>query len=286
MSRTRAPLVVLFSLFVPVCFVLVSQQKCADTMSALHRGGGSLEEEGAAAGEGRAVVGRLAHEQSFGFFDDIRDDEWRERQERAWTHRHYENEQIHNVADSTPSWQWYALNYYPLFTCPNQHRVGGPGDGPKWVCDPLRLKKAARRSGVSGAGTAGSAAHHHHHQPVAAIAATTTTTTAAAAVADNKCLVYSVGSNGNFAFEDDLVNLVGAGTCETHVFDMSDNYARPGDVETKGIHFHHWGLKSSYDTTTALPEGFNYMTLQETMASLGHLNRTIDLFKIDCELCT
>jgi Methyltransferase domain len=187
----------------------------------------------------------LAHKESFGFFDDISDEDWRRRQNRARLHKHQVDPADKEVKERMHPTDWYLANYYPLFSCPNQQRVGIGGDGPKWVCDPLRLNAINRDT-------------------------------------KNKCLVYSVGCNGNYAFEDGLVDLLVAGTCEIHVFDIKPHFGRPNDNVTKNIHFHPFGLKSSYG-----PEKKGkLLTLQETMNHLGHHGRTIDIFKIDCEGCT
>jgi hypothetical protein len=158
---------------------------------------------------------------------------------------------------------YFVDNYYPLFTCPHQERVGGIGDGPKWVCDPLRLKHVSRQPRRFGDGGG----------------------VGEVALREDKCLIYSIGSNGDFSFEDALVNMLGAGTCEIHVFDMSRDYTRPNDATNKDIHFHHWGLSSSY-SSVGKNDKDTFMTLQESLQKLGHVNRTIDIFKIDCETCT
>lgn len=191
----------------------------------------------------------LAHKESFGFFDDISDEEWRQRQRRARSHRHQVDPADKEVVAGTNPNLWYLANYYPLFSCPNQQRVGLGGDGPKWVCDPLRL--GARSNDPT----------------------------------NKKCIVYSVGCNGNYAFEDGLVDLLGAGACEIHVFDVKPIFSRPNDIVTKGIHFHGWGLTSSYEEDAQANPRWEFLTLQETMKKLGHVGRTIDIFKIDCEGC-
>ena len=89
-------------------------------------------------------------------------------------------------------------------------------------------------------------------------------------------------------FEDGLYELLQDDDhhnhCEIHVFDPDPRYARPDDPVTKNIHYHAWGLKSSYAST---PEwgGFEFLTIQETLQRLNHTSRRIDIFKIDCEGC-
>jgi hypothetical protein len=107
------------------------------------------------------------------------------------------------------------------------------------------------------------------------------------------CLVYSVGSNGNFKFEEGLQAAL-PGACEIHTFDFTDYSMKvpPGN----NIFFHHWGLKSSYNERkrVAVGTGFKqldysdkelFKTFQETIKELGHEGRPIDIFKIDCEGC-
>jgi hypothetical protein len=94
------------------------------------------------------------------------------------------------------------------------------------------------------------------------------------------CLIYSIGSEGNYAWEDALIALLGSPHCEIHVFDHGD-YARPGDPENKNIHFHQWGLKSYNDPHK--PDLL--LTFEETVKQLGHKSRRIDILKIDCETC-
>jgi len=113
------------------------------------------------------------------------------------------------------------------------------------------------------------------------------------------CLIYSIGSNGNFMFEEGMVNLLGKGVCEVHVFDFTD-YSRsvPKSIRNM-VHFHAWGLKSSSASSEAVlgetatkfiqkviaqPSKISY-SLQETVELLGHQGRIIDIFKIDCEGC-
>ncbi|KAL7547504.1 hypothetical protein ACHAWF_010794 [Thalassiosira exigua] len=92
------------------------------------------------------------------------------------------------------------------------------------------------------------------------------------------CLVYSVGSNNDFSFEAGIREGAGA-NCEIHTFD-------PANYKTKalenGVHYHMWGIDGVARTDE---RGRKFKTLRQTVEELGHLNRTIDVFKIDCEGC-
>jgi hypothetical protein len=103
--------------------------------------------------------------------------------------------------------------------------------------------------------------------------------------------VYSIGSSGNFHFEEGVQKVLGPGVCEIHTFDFTD-YAHQVPAG-KGIIFHNWGLKPSYEETKQITSGGfgqstaegTFKTLQETKKELGHEDRPIDIFKIDCESC-
>ena len=98
-----------------------------------------------------------------------------------------------------------------------------------------------------------------------------------------ECLVYSVGSNGKTEFEQGILDEIGS-HCEIHTFDLIRYNRRFGDFgkALEGIStFHHWGFGRH---NKKLPQK-TYKTLQQTMDELGHTNRTIDIFKIDCEGC-
>jgi Methyltransferase domain len=252
------------------------------------RGGESSNNIADAAGASTAAAGTatapyvqhknsLAYQQSFGFFDNLDDFDWRIRMNRAKNHKHQASPDHKKATTDTDVNRWYLANYYPLFTCPHQERVGSGGDGAKWVCDPWRLR-------------------HVLDQPVRNGAADKPNSGAVSSAAptmlrrdlpnrSGKCLIYSVGCHGNYVFEDGIVEMLGAGTCEIHVFDLAQDYTREGDAANKNIHFHHWGLSSSY-STLGKSKQYSYLTLQQTMEKLGHVNRTIDVFKIDCEHCT
>ena len=96
----------------------------------------------------------------------------------------------------------------------------------------------------------------------------------------HSCLIYSVGSNGNYLFEEGIYTLLNGNFCEIHIFDPGD-YGR--DVSMYNMHYHRWGLKSNYDPSYLTPPDAEAYSFQEIVQKLGHENRTIDIFKVDCE---
>ncbi|CAB9513511.1 Pfam:DUF672 [Seminavis robusta] len=219
---------------------------------------------------------QLASYQSYGFFDDISSEDWKLHQQRFQTHKDHMNDRRPDPTSNELPAMYYMSHYDPLFTCPHERRLGGLGDGPKWTCDPHRLERVARERKEK---------------------------TQAGAQTSNKqqqanCLIYSIGSAGKYEWEEALAkSLMKEGqttlqtNCEIHVFDYSKDYTKSGHSSELNIHFHQWGLKSSYDDS--LPKAWNIppkdlerlYTLPEMMAKLGHTHHTIDVLKIDCEFC-
>ena len=207
---------------------------------------------------------RLAYEESFGFFDDISSVEWERL--RSITLARVNNADPYNpMAMANHPAAFYQNNWDPDFSCRHDTKVG-VGDGGKWVCDPHRI-------------VAQSSKRMEQYKAVKRTNASV------------GCLVYSVGSNGDFHFEEGVHDILGPGVCEIHTFDFTD-FAH--QVPTgKGIIFHHWGFKPSYNETKQTGSGGfgqvnaegTFKTLQETIKELGHKDCPIDIFKIDCEGC-
>lgn len=89
------------------------------------------------------------------------------------------------------------------------------------------------------------------------------------------CLVYSVGSNNDISFEQAVHSIIG---CEIHTFDpyIPEDKFVGNDIVT----FHQWGFGEDNST-----QGPTFKSAGTVIKELGHTNRAIDIFKIDCEGC-
>ena len=92
-----------------------------------------------------------------------------------------------------------------------------------------------------------------------------------------KCLVYSIGSNGDTSFEQGIKKELP--NCEIHTFDIKDftKWVAPHS------NFHQWGIGTSAQEEKNGNLPFVFHTLKNTVQRLGHKHRVIDIFKIDCE---
>ena len=98
------------------------------------------------------------------------------------------------------------------------------------------------------------------------------------------CLVYSVGSNGDFSFEKAIHRRFG---CETHTLDPTDWTGRWAKMAaTAHTQFHDVGLGAARGyMKTARKARCEVDTLGNVMRRLGHQGRRLDVLKIDCEGC-
>ena len=100
----------------------------------------------------------------------------------------------------------------------------------------------------------------------------------------DECLVYSVGSNNDFSFEESVLKDIGP-HCEIHTFDFGNfkegaakvGYRLHNGVNKTAVNYHQYGL--------GLDQPPKYKSLQTVVKEQGHENRVIDIFKIDCEGC-
>jgi hypothetical protein len=127
--------------------------------------------------------------------------------------------------------RFWQGHYEPSFSCNFRERIGMPGDGGKWVCDPYKIES------------------------------------------QKACLVYSIGSNGQYDFEESVHQRISS-KCEIHTVDMKPwrAYTKTPPPEYVSYHVRKIGLAPDTNVSTLVQE-------------LGHTNRAIDIFKIDCERC-
>jgi hypothetical protein len=93
-------------------------------------------------------------------------------------------------------------------------------------------------------------------------------------ISKGKCLVYSVGSYNQFDFEEEIHSRL---QCEVHSFDPTvDGHNALKHVTT----FHKLGISSKTRADDNL-----FRTIGNITDILNHANRTIDIYKIDCEGC-
>jgi hypothetical protein len=93
------------------------------------------------------------------------------------------------------------------------------------------------------------------------------------------CLVYSVGSYNEIAFERAVNHTLG---CEIHTFDPTLDKPFVGGMYAT---FHPWGFGKEKEQTQVKQWQFESRSLVGVMTALNHTNRTLDIFKIDCEGC-
>jgi len=186
---------------------------------------------------------------TFGLINDVSPEDWERIRQKALSSSWYANpdDPLEKANETT---YWNSVNMIPNFDCPYVEQVGTNQKGEsKYVCNPERVYYDGKPGG---------------------------------------CLIYSIGSAGDFRFEDAMYEMHG-GKCEIHVFDPAKAFEREGDVENKNIHYHAWGFLSSYDDSASVVwpkgRGGEFITFHESLRVLGHSNRTIDIFKIDCEGC-
>jgi len=98
------------------------------------------------------------------------------------------------------------------------------------------------------------------------------------------CLVFSVGSNCEFAFEKTIRSLPGSSQCDLHIFDPFVTC----DVNAYNATFHRVGLGSvSHQTTQRDMSGrsmhITKKPFRAIMQELSYEGRTVDVLKVDIE---
>lgn len=190
-----------------------------------------------ASGQLKPESNQLARRESFGFMEAEEDELWALRKVA-----HQSQMKIERVGRSLCSHcrgaLWWAFHYEPTFSCGYEIRVGSYGDGGKWVCNPHRIAQLAQSE------------------------------------RDGGCLVYSVGSMGDYGFEESINDEISS-TCEIHTFDLKPWNSYTDKPPPDFMHYH----------VAALGIQHPAKSLPEIVVELGHVGRRIDILKIDCEGC-
>eukprot|EP00922_Rhytidocystis_sp_ex-Travisia-forbesii_P023494 GHVS01034446.1.p1 GENE.GHVS01034446.1~~GHVS01034446.1.p1 ORF type:complete len:361 (+),score=63.77 GHVS01034446.1:71-1153(+) len=224
-------------------------------------------------GQAESAFGSSIALESFGFYSpaDGSANVWGLRKEKLRRQRSRQSEK----QSGTPLRGnfWLQKHWEPEWGCALEERIGAKGDGGKWVCDFDKLTEGAavaeqevdgatgvrdsRRSGALDSGGGG-------------------------------CLVYSIGSNGDWSFEQDIYDRK---KCEIHTFDhtLKESIKPPSF-----LHFHPWGLgppKTEGEEAGGQEGGegqkveglTQLLSLPEIVSRLGHRKRVIDILKVDVE---
>ena len=192
----------------------------------------------------------LAAQESFGFFDDISSSDWVKLKEK--------------VRATSPNFNtWYLPHVDSEGKPRGDNRNRQPGYFYQSHYEPDFVCRYERRIGKLGDGGKWICDPHR--------------------IAKQKdCLVYSVGSNNDFSFEEAVLRDIGP-HCEIHTFDFG-NYA--AGAEKVGTRLHDGVNKTAvvyHQVGVGLDDPPKFKSLKTIVEELGHVNRTIDIFKIDCE---
>ena len=192
----------------------------------------------------------LAEQESLGFFDDISSSDWAELKEKVRAMSPNFNTWYLPHVDSEGNPRGDNRNRQPGYFYQNHYE-------PDFVC------RYERRIGKVGDGGKWICDPHR--------------------IAKQKeCLVYSVGSNNDFSFEEAVLRDIGP-HCEIHTFDFGDYAA---GAERVGTRLHDGVNKTAvayHQVGVGLDDPPRFKSLKTIVEELGHVNRTVDIFKIDCE---
>jgi len=172
---------------------------------------------------------------------------------RIKTHFHQQQMKRQVITSDRTGKNFFQRNWEPSYSCTAMARMGCPGDGGKWVCDPHLYLVGNSHSSSSSSSSSSSNNNNAQQQ--------------------QQCVIYSIGSNNEFSFEKAIHHY--NPLCQIHTFD-STMPVYPGQ-KPHYVKFHPWSLGGHDDAA-----GWTF-TLSTMMRKLGHQNITI--LKVDCEGC-
>jgi len=179
---------------------------------------------------------QLSRDESYNFFEDT-SESWAARKKVHLTQMKLQqkNKDVLKACTNPMSNTFWDAHYEPSFSCAHQRRVGRWGDGGKWVCDPHTIAQKA--------------------------------------TSKDRCLVYSIGSRGEYGFEQSVHNEISA-SCEIVTVDLQhwSKYTERTPPDYVKYHVHEIGPAKKGKTD-----------ISALVKLLNHSNRVIELFKIDIE---
>ncbi|KAI9031387.1 methyltransferase domain-containing protein [Hyaloraphidium curvatum] len=150
---------------------------------------------------------------------------------------------------------WASMDLLaPTFECDwfTLRKLGGKGDGAKWMCGGLkpliRQVEKTRREARAAQGLP--------------------------ETGKPDCVVYSLGSQGRFQFEE-TVRAEASKSCEIHTFDCTGQWSNPAS------NFHRWCVGPPPEKATDPERRALFMSLNRIAAELNHTH--ITLLKMDVE---
>ena len=102
------------------------------------------------------------------------------------------------IRSCNPRYFW-QIHYEPSFSCDFEMRLGLQGEGGKWICDPNKL--------------------------------------AVQAAAESSCLIYSIGSHGQYDFEAAVHGEISP-KCEIHTIDMKNWTRYTNEAPPPYVNYH------------------------------------------------
>ena len=222
----------------------------------------------------------LAKKESFGLFDDIPNNIWKQKKAASKKAVKLQNNMIAKTSDmlsesgaNVDETKWWEQNWLPNFSCENQLLIGG-----KWVCEPSRIIDLAdQRKRVIG--------RKKKRQR-----------------GRRECLIYVSGGN-DMEFGHQFLSFAQArmqqlhndqpgfdlSICEIHIFNQfMDPTLLANNVEqgnSLGLHIHPFGFRPEKKESMGVAGNGSFKTFKETVKELGHTGKSLSILAIDCEGC-
>jgi hypothetical protein len=222
----------------------------------------------------------VAKKESFGLFDDIPNNIWKQKKAASKKAVELQDKMIAKTSDmlsesgaDIDERKWWQQNWLPNFSCDNELLIGG-----KWICNPSRIIDLA-----------------DEHKDMSRKQKKQR--------GRKECLIYVTGGNDmefghqfSTYSETRMAELhsdesgVDLSICEIHIFNHFIDHAVLANTATQqvnGVHVHPFGFRpENKESMGVAGDGsFAFKTLKETVEELGHAGKKLAILAIDCEGC-